>query len=112
MRVLGTLSPSLRFWHPDVRRDPYPTYRRLRESGFVRLRLFGGFAAARYADVERILREPAFSTNREEVALMKMVRRATRGVPEFQGFIDHNLLMIDGPGHRRVRGLAAKAFTP
>jgi cytochrome P450 len=112
MRVLGTLSPSLRFWHPDVRRDPYPTYRRLREQGFVRLRLFGGWAAARYADVERILREPAFSTNRDEVPLIKMVRHATREVPEFQGFIDNNLLMIDGPRHRRLRGLVAKAFTP
>ena len=36
MRVLGALSPALRLWHPDVRRDPYPTYRRLRERGRAR----------------------------------------------------------------------------
>jgi len=112
MRVLGTLSPSLRLWHPEVRRDPYPNYRRFRERGLVRLRLFGGWAAARYSDVERILRDSAFSTNREEVAVMKLIRRATRGAPEFQDLVDNNLLMIDGLRHRRLRGLVAKAFTP
>jgi cytochrome P450 len=113
MRMLGTLSRSLRFWHPDVRRDPYVNYARFRsERGLVRLRLFGGWAAARYKDVERVLQEPAFSTNREQVALMKMMLRATRGAPEFQDLVYNNLLMIDGPRHRRLRGLVAKAFTP
>ncbi len=112
MRVLGTLSPSLRFWHPDVRRDPYPTYGRLREQRLVRLRLFGGWAAARYGDVERVLREPAFSTNRDAVALMKTLRRATHDAPEFRNVVENNLLMIDGPRHRRLRGLVSKAFTP
>jgi cytochrome P450 len=112
MRVLGTLSASLRLWHPEVRRDPYPFYRGFRERGLVRLRLFGGFAAARYTDVERILREPAFSTNREQVALMKTLHRATRGAPDFRDLIENNLLMIDGRRHRRLRGLVSKAFTP
>jgi cytochrome P450 len=112
MRVLGTLSPSLRLWHPEVRRDPYPTYRRLREQGLTRLRLFGGWMAARYTDVERVLREPAFSTDREQVALMRILRRATRGAPDFQALVENNLLMIDGARHRRLRGLVAKAFTP
>jgi len=112
MRALGALSPSLRLWHPDVRRDPYPTYRRFREQGLTRLRLFGGWMAARYADVERILREPAFSTDREDVALMKVIHRATRGAPDFQALVENNLLMIDGARHRRLRGLVAKAFTP
>ena len=112
MRLLGALSPSLRFWHPDVRRDPYPMYHRLREQRLVRLRLFGGWAAARYGDVERVLREPAFSTNRDEVALMKVMRRATRDAPDFRELIENNLLMLDGPRHRRLRGLVAKAFTP
>jgi len=112
MRVLGALSPSLRFWHPDVRRNPYPAYRRFRERGLVRLRLFGGWVAGRYADVERILREPAFSTNRGEVALMKVLRRATRDAPDFRDLVENNLLMIDGPRHRRLRSLVSKAFTP
>jgi cytochrome P450 len=112
MRVLGALSPSLRLWHPDVRRDPYPLYARFRERGLSRMRLFGGWAAARYADVERLLRDPAFSANREEVALFRMLERATRGAPDFQALVENNLLMIDGARHRRLRGLVAKAFTP
>jgi cytochrome P450 len=112
MRVLGGLSLSLRFWHPDVRRDPYPNYRRFREGGLLRLRLFGGWAAGRYRDVERVLQDPAFSTNREGVAFVKMLLRATRGTPDFEALVDNNLLMIDGPRHRRLRGLVSKAFTP
>jgi cytochrome P450 len=112
MKVLGTLSTSLRLWHPDVRRDPYPTYRRFREQGIVRMRLFGGFAVARYHDVERVLREPTFSTNREQIAIMKVLRRATRDAPAFRDLVENNLLMIDGPRHRRLRSLVSKTFTP
>jgi cytochrome P450 len=113
MRVLGSLSDSLAPWHPDVRRDPYPRYRRLREQpGLPRLRLFGGRVAARHADVEQVLRDPAFSTDRSGVPLMGVARRAARGAPDFQDLLDHNLLLIDGARHRRLRGLVAKAFTP
>src|SRR5574338_134098 len=112
MRVLGALSVSLRLWHPDVKRDPYPTYAWFRERRLVRMRLFGGWAVARYADVERVLREPEFSTNRDEVALMKALERGTRGAPDFEALVDNNLLMIDGAKHKRLRGLVSKAFTP
>jgi hypothetical protein len=113
MRVLGALSGSLNPWHPDVRRDPYPSYRRLREQpGLPRLRLFGGRVAARHADVEQVLRDPAFSTDRSSVPLLGALRRAGRGAPDFLNLLDHNLLMIDGERHRRLRGLVAKAFTP
>jgi pimeloyl-[acyl-carrier protein] synthase len=112
MRILGRLSVSLRLWHPDVKRDPYPTYEWFRERRIVRMRLFGGFAVARHADVERVLREPEFSTNRDEIALMKAARRSARGAPDFAALIDNNLLTIDGEKHRRLRGLVSKAFTP
>jgi cytochrome P450 len=112
MRALGVLSPSLRLWHPEVRRDPYPTYRRFRERGIVRLRLLGGWAVARYDDVDRVLREPAFSTDREQLVIMKLLHRAARGSPDFADLIENNLLMIDGERHRRLRGLVSRAFTP
>ena len=84
MRVLGTLSVSLRLWHPDVRRDPYPTYRRFRERRIVRMRLFGSVVVAGHHDVERVLRESAFSTHRDQVALMKMLRLSRRSRPSFR----------------------------
>ena len=104
MRAFGALSSSLRLWHPDVKRDPYPTYRWFRERRLVRMRLFGGYAVPRYADVERVLREPEFSTNRDALALVKALRRSTRGAPDFRALVDNNLLMIDGAQHRRVGG--------
>jgi cytochrome P450 len=112
IRTCATISPSFRLWHPAVRRDPYPTYRRFRAARMTRLRLFGGWMAARYADVERILREPAFSTDRRAVPAMAMLHREARGAPAFEAFLEHNLLMVDGTRHRRLRALVAKAFTP
>lgn len=113
MRILGALSGSLNPWSPAVRRDPYPAYAELRaRPGLPRLRLFGGYVAARYADVEQVLRDAAFSTNRDAVPLMASFRRASADVPELLAFLDDNLLMIDGARHRRLRGLVARTFTP
>jgi cytochrome P450 len=113
MRLLGALSGSLNPWSPEVRRNPYASYRRLRaQPGLPRLRLFGGYVAARYADAEHVLRTPAFSTNRDAVPLMRTFRRAAQDTPDFLSFLNDNLLMIDGARHRRLRGLVSKAFTP
>lgn len=112
MGVLGSVSASLRLWQPSVRRDPYPLYDRMRKNGPVRMRLFGGWAVGRYAEVERVLTEPTFSTDRGDVALMKAFERAARGKGHFESLIEHNLLMIDGEKHRRLRRLVSRAFTP
>ena len=113
MRLIGGLSGSLNPWNPDVRRNPYPAYAAVRaQPTLMRVRMFGGYVAARYADVETVLRSPAFSTNRDAVPLMAAFRRGAKDTPEFLSFLDDNLLMIDGERHRRLRGLVSKAFTP
>jgi len=113
MRAVGLVAGPFHPWHPDVRRDPYPTWRRLRETApLVRVRLLGAWATGRYALAERILRDPAFSTDRNGVPMVDRMRRATRDAPELQSLFDENLLMIDGPRHARQRGLVGKAFTP
>jgi cytochrome P450 len=86
MRVLGALSGSLNPWNPDVRRNPYDAYGKLRaQPGLPRLRLFGGYVAARYADVDRLLHDPAFSTNRDAVPLMATFRQAASAWPGVEG---------------------------
>jgi cytochrome P450 len=40
------------------------------------------------------------------------MRRAIRGAPALENLFDHNLLMIDGARHARLRGLVSRAFTP
>jgi cytochrome P450 len=113
MRAIAPLAGPFHPWHPEVRRDPYPTWRRLRESApLVRVRLFGGWATGRYAEVERLLRDPCFSTDRSAVPVVQRMRRATRRAPDLRNLFDENLLMIDGAHHARLRGLVGKAFTP
>jgi len=113
MRALGLVAGPFHPWHPDVRRDPYPTWRRLREQApLVRVRLLGAWAAGRYADVERILHERSFSTDRSGVPLVRALRRAVRSAPALANLFDCNLLMIDGPRHARLRGRVSRAFTP
>ncbi len=113
MRAIGALSGPYDLWSPRARRDPYRTWQRIREKApLVRMRLLGSWVATRHADVERVLREPAFTTNRADLPLMKLFQRAGRGVPAFQNLLDYNLLMIDGKRHARLRGLVSRAFTP
>lgn len=113
MRVVGLVGGPWDLWSPAARRDPYPIWRRMRETApLVRMRLLGAWVATRHADVERILREPAFSTDRGALPMMALLDRATRGAPDFRNLLDHNLLMIDGDRHARLRGLVSRAFTP
>jgi cytochrome P450 len=113
LRVLrpffGRFNPFL----PEHRRDPQTTWRALRSGGrLYHSRLFGTFLCTRYDDVVHVLRDPHFSTDRSQVPVMRLVERFVRRDPDFAGLIDRNLLTMDGPDHRRLRGLVSKAFTP
>lgn len=113
MGVIGGLMGPYNPWLPEHRRDPYPAYRRLRERApIVRMPLLGAWLVTRYADVEMVLRERRFSANRDDLLVMKLLRRSTRQEPDLLNLVDHNLLMIDPPRHTRLRGLVNKAFTP
>jgi cytochrome P450 len=113
MRAIGRFAGPFHPWHPDVRRDPYPAWRRMREAApLVRMPLFRSWATGRYAECERVLRDPCFSTDRSAVRLMGTMTRATRHLPDLANLIENNLLTIDGARHRRLRGLVNKAFTP
>jgi cytochrome P450 len=115
-RLLRALAPVFGRFHPflpEHRRDPYATWRALREAAPVyRSRIFGTFVCTRYDDVFHVLRDPCFSTDRSETPAMRMIDRLARGQPDFAGLIGRNLLTIDGADHRRLRGLVSKAFTP
>ncbi len=99
-------------WLPEVRRNPYPAYARLRERRVVRAPLLGAWVVARHGDAEHVLREKGFSTDRQNLGAMKAMRRGLRDAPDLRDFIDHDLLMLDGERHTRLRRLVSKAFTP
>lgn len=106
--VLGPFNPFL----AEHRRDPYPTWRRLREEAPVFYsRGFGAWVLTRFDDCETVLRDANFTTDRNQTGLMRGLRFLARKSPEFISLLDSNLLMIDGADHRRLRGLVSKAFT-
>jgi len=89
-----------------LRDDPHAALRELRESDPVHDAGNGVFLVTRYADVLRVLRDPAL--------------RAGSGVTESFGassgllhaVMQSWLMALDGPEHGRARGLVSREFTP
>jgi cytochrome P450 len=100
---------------PDFKRDPYPTYARLRDEGpGLAVRLPDGRPAwlfTRYEDVARILKDhDVFSTR----SFLGQVDDGPELDPEVQGvYMLFNEIMLgkDPPEHTRLRRLVQKAFT-
>jgi len=94
---------------PAVRADPYPVYRRLREADPVHWSDFGYWILSRYADVEAVLRAPGVSSEfyRNEVWAQ---RRGGLDSPLVRS-VRNWMLMLDGPPHRRIRGVLSTVFT-
>jgi cytochrome P450 len=100
---------------PEFRRDPVPSYRRLREEDPTHHSPLGVWVLTRYDDCLAVLRHPHASSD-------------ARNSSSFQDFFEHlngedaealsdmrrlrPFLFMDPPDHTRLRGLVAKAFTP
>lgn len=105
----GGFNPFL----PEHRNDPHATWRRLRETRPVfKHPVLGAWVVTRYEDAYHVLRGANFTTDRSQTAAMKFMRRFAGQDEDLQNLVHRNLLMIDGPDHRRLRSLVAKAFTP
>src|SRR5262245_39664234 len=94
---------------PSMRVDPYPYYRRLRETDPVHRSPFGYWVLSRYDDVDTLLRSPNVSS--------EFHRDPTwcrhRGGPDSPVVANSRrwMLTIDGPAHRRVRGVVNRVFS-
>jgi len=94
---------------PEFIADPYPYYRRLRETDPLHLTPLGFHVASRHADVAAILRDKRFGKD----FIGRMTR--SRG-PEFLNepvcrCMSHWMLLLDPPDHGRLRNLVVRAFT-
>jgi hypothetical protein len=88
----------------DLKSNPHPLYRQLREQAPVNLTPDGRWRLTRYADIQQLL------------------KRSKVGMRHLNGLIpDHNreatesskfMLRQDPPDHDRLRQLVSKAFTP
>jgi cytochrome P450 len=95
---------------PAMLDDPYPVYRRLRETDPVHWHEpFGAWVLTRYHDVVAALHDPRFSSERTGT-MQEMAGQP--GLKPFFDFLATRMLYADPPRHTRLRGLVSKAFTP
>ena len=103
-------------------RDPYPTYRALREAAPLVWsdEFFGGaWLVSRHADVELVLRDARFSAQRTGGWVMHPAdetdtsrRNARSELTGFQRLFARAMIFLDAPDHTRVRQAMSAAFRP
>jgi cytochrome P450 len=96
------------YWDPfdtEIDRDPYPTWKRLRdEAPLYRNDAYDFWALSRFADVEAAHKDPATYSSAHSTVLEFMA-------PE--PVINREMMIFtDPPQHTRLRSLASRAFTP
>jgi cytochrome P450 len=94
---------------PDFIADPYPFYRRLRETDPVHRSPLGFYLASRHADVTAMLRDKRFGKD----FVGRMTRRLGAQVLDEPAYrsMRYWMLQQDPPDHARLRGLVVQAFT-
>jgi pimeloyl-[acyl-carrier protein] synthase len=95
---------------PDVLADPYPLYHRLRAEHPVFWDPYmHAWVVTRYADVIRVLRD--FSAERIRTSEQLTAMDLSELNPMARIMVKQ-MLFMDPPAHKRIRGLASAAFTP
>jgi hypothetical protein len=95
---------------PEVLADPYPLYRRLLSEHPVFWDPYmHSWVVTRYADVIRVLRD--FSAERIRTPEQLEALGMTELTPMAKVMVKQ-MLFMDPPAHKRIRGLCAAAFTP
>jgi cytochrome P450 len=111
--MTGAQDSTLSLYHlldPEVLANPYPLYHRLRSEDAVHWDHFlHTWVVTGYADVITVLQH--FSASRTPTPEQLTAMGLSRLVPLAQVLV-RQMLFLDGPAHARIRGLAAKAFTP
>lgn len=107
---------------PEFLRDPYPTYRALRDAAPLAWsdEFFGGaWLVSRHADVELVLRDARFSAQRTGGWVMHPAdeahtnrRKARSELSGFQRLFARAMIFLDAPDHTRVRQVMSAAFRP
>lgn len=99
----------------DLRVDPYPYYRELREKSPIhRAHAADGWVLSRYDDILAVLSDRSFSSDERHMRRFPRfkARRLRAGLPDPYETGTASMLRVDPPDHTRLRGLVSKAFTP
>jgi cytochrome P450 len=109
---MTTRTASLSLFHlldPDVLADPYPLYAQLRrESPVLWDRFLHAWVLTRYDDVVEVLGRFGAECTPSPDRLTELGMQRLAPVAEI---MVKQMLFMDSPQHRRVRGLASHAFT-
>jgi cytochrome P450 len=102
---------------PEVRPDPYPSYRQLREMAPVHRSSFGPVALSRYADCMAALRDnrlgkPTGDLSGIEVQGSQLRPVSDETIAKFRARARNSMLFANPPEHTRLRRLVSRAFTP
>ncbi|WP_067810694.1 cytochrome P450 [Actinomadura kijaniata] len=100
-------------FEPGYTDDPYPTYRRMRETDPVHDHPFGLWMVTRYEDAVTVLRSKL--SVEERLVNAGMLRDQYDAIDSDTGagtILSLSMLDRDPPDHTRLRSLVAKVFTP
>ncbi len=93
---------------PEMRDDPYPVYRQLRETDPVHWEeSLKAWVLTRYTDVAHVLNAPNFSSNRVSVARQRFPQKELEPLFDTLGQL---MLQRDEPEHKQLRALVHDAF--
>lgn len=94
---------------PKLRKDPYPFYKKLRETDPVYLTPFGYWAVSGYEETASLLRDPRLTSEFHHDKKWTEHRGGWESpvVTSTRKW----MLMLDGASHRRIRGLVNPVFS-
>ena len=95
---------------PEFKKNPYPTYARLRAEDPVHQSPLGFLVLTKYDDATTLLRHPHGSSDNTKSEAFNALVDAGDVDPEMAN--RRPFLFMDPPDHTRLRGLVSKAFTP
>ncbi len=109
---LGSLSePSLfELVRPEGRANPYPIYRRFRETASILWQPPAFWAVSSYDLVTSVLRDRRFGT--ADLRSIRAMFMQAEGNSSFMDRLRKTMLMRNPPDHMRLRGIVSKAFSP
>ncbi|WP_427917228.1 cytochrome P450 [Streptomyces sp. cg40] len=93
---------------PAVQADPYPLYRALREADPVHWNPPGFHFLTRYRDVHALLRDPRLGADNASTGPAQDNEHTER----MAGGDTPSMILMDPPGHTRLRALVNKVFAP
>jgi len=107
------VSPEVNLLSPEALANPYPLYRRLRETDPIHWNdKLNAWILTRYADVAPLLRDRRFSSRRKVANRADLPPEVQDAIKPLDRSLSLSMLFTDPPDHTRLRTLANKAFSP